>query len=383
MRDAVNVRLLQGNEACSQGAVDAGVRFFAGYPITPSTEVAEWMAKELPALGGKFIQMEDEIASIAAIIGASLTGAKAMTATSGPGFSLMQENIGYACMTEVPCLIVNVMRGGPSTGRPTAPAQGDVMQTRWGTHGDHPAIVLCPWSVQETYSLTVKAVNLAERFRTPVILLLDEVIAHLREGVVMPDPRKLVLAERPRPQGGRDTYRPFDGHPGEVPPVADFGTGYHCNVTGLVHDDVGHPSGSPQITDRLIRRLTGKVEAHKEEIIHWEETMMEDASMAVFAYGCSARSAMEALKIAREEGLKVGLLRPTTLWPFPEKAVAAVASRGIPILVPEMNLGQLVLEVERVAAGRTAVRHLSRVDGELFTPDEILSALKEELKVAF
>ncbi len=369
---------MQGNEACARGAVDAGMRFFAGYPITPSTEIAEWMAAQLPTLGGKFIQMEDEIASIAAVIGASLTGAKAMTATSGPGFSLMQENLGYACMTEVPCLIVNVQRGGPSTGRPTAPAQGDVMQARWGTHGDHPSITLCPWSVQEAYSLAVKAVNLAERFRTPVVLLLEEVIAHLRERVMIEDPRKLDLAERPRPAGGRDTYRPFGGEWHEVPPVADFGTGYHCNVTGLVHDDVGHPSNNPDVTDQLVRRLTGKVEAGKDSIIHWEETEVQDAEMVIFSYGCSARSAMRALKMARNAGLRAGLIRPTTLWPFPEKAVEAVASRGIPILVPEMNLGQLVLEVERVAAGKCHVRRLSKVNGEMFTPDEILAALKEE-----
>lgn len=242
---------MQGNEACAQGAVDAGVRFFAGYPITPSTEIAENMAKRMPKLGGKFIQMEDEIASISAVIGASLTGARAMTATSGPGFSLMQENIGYACMTEVPCLIVNVQRGGPSTGRPTAPAQGDVMQARWGTHGDHPSIVLSPWSVHESYSLTVKAVNLAESLRTPVILLLDEVIAHLREGVSLPDPRKIMLHERPRPAGSREEYRPFGGRESDVPPIADFGMGYSCNFTGLVHDEVGHPTNSPEIMDDL------------------------------------------------------------------------------------------------------------------------------------
>ncbi|MFZ5632289.1 MAG: 2-oxoacid:acceptor oxidoreductase subunit alpha [Bacillota bacterium] len=377
MRKPVEIRLMQGNEACAQGAVDAGVRFFAGYPITPSTEIAEWMAKQLPALGGKFIQMEDEIAGISAVIGASLTGAKAMTATSGPGFSLMQENIGYACMTELPCLIVNVQRGGPSTGRPTAPAQGDVMQARWGTHGDHPAIVLSPWSVDETYYLTVKAVNLAERFRTPVILLLDEVIAHLREGVKKPDPRKLKLVERPRPSGDRSRFKPFGGAVDHIPPIADIGMGYRCNYTGLVHDEAGHPTNSPEITDQLIRRLMGKVESHKDEIIHWEETLMKDAEVAVFAYGCSARSAMRALKMARAGGLKVGMVRPTTLWPFPEKAVEAAAEKGIPILVPEMNLGQMVLEVERVAAGRARVKKLSRVDGQLFTPDEILAALKE------
>jgi len=377
MRKPIEVRLMQGNEACAQAAVDAGVRFFAGYPITPSTEIAEWMARQLPRLGGKFIQMEDEIASISAIIGASLTGAKAMTATSGPGFSLMQENLGYACMTEIPCLIVNVQRGGPSTGRPTAPAQGDVMQARWGTHGDHPAIALSPWSVDETYYLTVKAVNLAERFRTPVVLLLDEVIAHLREDVRVPDPRKLTLTERPRPTGSREQFRPFGGGLDQVPPIADIGMGYRCNYTGLAHDDFGHPTNSPEITEKLIKRLSGKVEAHKDEIIHWEEVFLEDAQMAVLAYGCSARSAMRAVKMAREEGIRAGLIRPTTIWPFPEQAVKKAAERGLPLLVPEMNLGQLVLEVERVAAGKIPVKKLSRVDGQLFTPPQILASLKE------
>ncbi len=376
MRKPIEIRLMQGNEACAQAAVDAGVRFFAGYPITPSTEIAEWMARHLPPLGGKFIQMEDEIASISAIIGASLTGAKAMTATSGPGFSLMQENIGYACMTELPCLIVNVQRGGPSTGRPTAPAQGDVMQSPWGTHGDHPAIVLSPWSVDETYYLTVKAVNLAERFRTPVILLLDEVIAHLREDVRKPDPRKLKLLERPRPAGDRAQFKPFGGSEDKIPPIADIGMGYRCNFTGLVHDEAGHPTNSPEITDSLIRRLAGKVEANKDEIVHWEESFMEDAEVVVLAYGCSARSSMRALKLARAQGLRAGMVRPTTLWPFPDKAVEKIAARGIPVLVPEMNLGQLVLEVERLAAGRFPVKRLSRVDGQLFTPDQILTALK-------
>jgi 2-oxoglutarate ferredoxin oxidoreductase subunit alpha len=376
MREVGEISLMQGNEACVQGALDAGVRFFAGYPITPSTEIAEGMARKLPALGGKFIQMEDEIASIAAIIGASLTGVKAVTATSGPGFSLMQENIGYACMTEVPCVIVNVQRGGPSTGLPTAPAQGDVMQARWGTHGDHPAIVLSPWSAQETYTLTVKAVNLAEKLRTPVILLLDEVIAHLREGVKMPDPRKIELDERPRPSS-RENYRPFSGAIGEVPPVADFGMGYNCNVTGLVHDDVGHPTGNPNVADRLIRRLSGKIEAHQKDILGWEEIQTEDAEIMILAYGASARSALRALKLARAEGIRAGLIRPTTIWPFPVEAVKKIGERAVPFLVPEMNLGQIVLEVERVVAGKSAVRHLGRVDGELFTPQEILSALKE------
>jgi 2-oxoglutarate ferredoxin oxidoreductase subunit alpha len=251
------------------------------------------------------------------------------------------------------------------------------MQARWGTHGDHPSITLSPWSVQETYTLTVRAVNLSEKYRTPVILLLDEVVAHLREGVRLPDPRKLKLLERPRPGGNREDYRPFGGSVHEIPPIADFGMGFNCNFTGLVHDEVGHPSNSPAVTDRLIRRLVGKVESAGDDIIQWEEIEMEDAQVAIFAYGCSARSAVSALKAARDQGMKVGLLRPTTLWPFPEKAVERAASRGLPILVPEMNLGQLVLEVQRVAAGRTRVRPLSRVDGELFTPAEILSALKE------
>ncbi|MHB1653065.1 MAG: 2-oxoacid:acceptor oxidoreductase subunit alpha [Desulfitobacteriaceae bacterium] len=380
MTEKFELSLMQGNEACVQGALDAGVRFFAGYPITPSTEIAEGMALKLPVLGGKFIQMEDEIASMGAIIGASLTGTKTMTATSGPGFSLMQENIGYACTIEVPCVIVNVQRGGPSSGRPTAPAQGDVMQARWGTHGDHPAIVLSPSSAQETYYLTVQAVNLSEKFRNPVILLLDEVIAHSREGVKLPQASELKLLERPRPVGGKEGYKPFGGSVNEIPPMADFGMGYSCNYTGLIHDEVGHPTGSPKLTDQLVRRLVGKIEANKEEILQYEEILTEDAEIVICAYGCSARSALRAQKIGRSEGLKIGIIRPITLWPFPEQAIQAIASRGIPILVPELNLGQIALEVERVAQGKSRVRHLSRVDGELFTPQQILLAVKEVIQ---
>lgn len=371
--------LIQGNEACVQGAFDAGVRFFAGYPITPSTEILEGMAERLPGLGGKFIQMEDEMASIAAVIGASMTGEKAMTATSGPGFSLMQENIGYAVMTEIPCVIVNVQRFGPSTGLPTSPAQGDVMQARWGTHGDHPAIVLTPWSVEEVYRLTVKAINLAERFRTPVILLLDEVIAHLREGIEIPNIQDLVLEARPRAMQGpvEDNVAEVDAL-NAVPPMKELGRGFRCHYTGLVHDPSGNTAVNPQVTDKLIRRLSDKVQSNLEEIIDWETIDIEDADTVIVAYGCTARSAMQTLKIARTQGLKVGLLRLISLWPFPEEAIDIIAEKRVPILVPEMNLGQIVLEVERVVAGRAKVKKLSRVDGKLITPDDILSELRGE-----
>jgi 2-oxoglutarate ferredoxin oxidoreductase subunit alpha len=368
-------RLMQGNEAIAEGALAAGVRFFAGYPITPSTEVAEIMAEKLPAIGGKFIQMEDEIASMAAIIGASLTGVKSMTATSGPGFSLKQENIGFACMTEVPCVVVNVQRSGPSSGIATAPAQGDVMQARWGTHGDHSIIALCPASVRECFDLTVKAVNLSEKYRVPVILLTDEVVGHTRERVVLPD--KVEQINRKKPAVPPEGYYPYRPDADGVPPMANFGDGYRHHVTGLVHDETGGPTTSPQVTESLVRRLVDKIDRNAQEIISCDEFMMEDAEIVVFAYGGVARSAKRAIKEARQLGLKAGLFRPVTLWPFPEAQVGTLAQKVKAIIVPEMNLGQLRLEVERAAKGRIPVIGVHRVNGELIPPHEILAMIKE------
>lgn len=369
--------LMQGNEACVEGALAAGLNFYAGYPITPSTEIAELAAQRLPLIGGKFIQMEDEISSMAAVIGASLAGSKAMTATSGPGFSLKQENIGYALMAEVPCVIVNVQRMGPSTGIATAPAQGDVMQARWGTHGDHPMIVLSPSSVEETFYLTVKAFNFSERYRTPVILLMDEVIAHMRERVVLPSPEDLALINRRKPSDPPGKLKPEDYKGDEVRPLAAFGDGYRFHVTGLTHDHTGFPISNPDTVSFEMDRMHKKIYNHQDDISIVEKKQHEDAELLIVAYGCMARPAARAIKMARSEGIKVGLIRPVTLWPFPEKEIDELAASGKNLLVTEMNYGQLRGEVERVAAGRVNIHGLSRVNGELVTPDEILQKIRE------
>ncbi len=376
-------RLMQGNEACAEGALKAGLQFFAGYPITPSTEIAEILAKKLPKLGGKFIQMEDEIASMAAVIGASLTGAKSLTATSGPGFSLKQENLGFAIMTEVPCVIVNVQRLGPSTGGPTLTAQGDVLQARWGTHGEHAIIALCPASVEETYYLTIMAFNYAERFRTPVILLLDETIGHLRESVQLDKYDKMKIFSRPRPWETPDKYLPYAAEDDEPPPMAVFGEGYRYHVTGLVHDETGFPcTGNHAAIDRLLRRLTNKILAHEDEITLYKETMTEDAEHLLIAFGASARSAASAVKIARREGIRAGLLQVQTLWPFPEKLIRQKTLGKRSVLVPEMNLGQYAREIKKVVSDKTMVVTLSQIDGRLFHPNKILAYFKGEEKHA-
>ncbi len=378
MSDVVEMaRLMQGNEAVVEGALAAGVRFFAGYPITPSTEIAELMAERLPGLGGKFIQMEDEIASMAAVIGASLAGVKALTATSGPGFSLKQENIGYAAMAEIPCVIVNVQRWGPSTGIPTAPAQGDVMQARWGTHGDHPVIVLCPASVREAYMLAIRAVNLSEKYRVPVILLMDEVIGHMRERVILPRAGEVEVIERKKPAVEPKDYYPYRPGDDGVPPMANFGDGYRYHVTGLVHDEKGNPTTDPQVAENLILRLHRKIYDHLDDVITVEGYQLEDAEVVVVAYGAVARSAKRAVKDARAAGIKAGLFRPVTIWPFPEKEVAELARQARAVIVAEMNLGQLKGEVERAVQGRVRVTGVNRLNGELITFDEILSAIKE------
>ena len=365
-------RLMQGNEACAEGAIAAGVRFFAGYPITPSTEVAETMAKLLPRVGGKFVQMEDEIASMGAILGASLAGQKVMDATSGPGFSLKQELIGYAACAEIPCVLVNVQRVGPSTGQPTAPSQADVMQARWGTHGDHPIIALAPWSVRETYEATVMAVNYAERFRTPVILLMDEIVGHLREKVELPEAGELDIYPRRSPKKTRaEGYEPFAPDTDLVPNVADFGQGYHIHVTGLIHDDTGFPAGSPKVTEDSIHRLHEKIARVGEEIIHTEEYFMDDAEYAVVAFGGTARTAYEAVANARKKGQKVGLLRLMTIWPFADQAIARLAAKVKGIMVAELNYGQVVNEVRRAVNGQCAVDFCGKYNMQTFEPAEI------------
>ncbi|MBS3995190.1 MAG: 2-oxoacid:acceptor oxidoreductase subunit alpha [Alkaliphilus sp.] len=373
-----NVKLMQGNEACVEGALAAGMTFYAGYPITPSTEIAEGSSQKLPRVGGKFIQMEDEIAGMAAIIGASLTGAKVMTATSGPGFSLKQENIGYAAIAEIPCVIVNVQRSGPSTGLPTSPSQGDVMQARWGTHGDHPVIALSPSSVSETYYLTIRCFNLAEKYRTPVILLLDEVVGHMREKIEIPKSSEIEIYNRLIPVPGDENYLPYRVMEGDlVPRMSAFGDGFRDHVTGLVHDESGFPSNSTEVAQHLITRLMRKVEDNLDDIIDYEEYQTEDAEVIVLSYGGSARSAKSAVKKARKQGLKVGLFRPISIWPFPEKQVKELAKKVNGIIVAEMNYGQLVLEVERVVKSSSEVYHIGKINGEVITPDEIFDKIKE------
>ena len=370
-------RLMQGNEAIAEGAIAAGVTFFAGYPITPSTEIAEQMAKLLPKIGGTFLQMEDEIGAMGAILGASLAGAKVMDATSGPGFSLKQELIGYAACAEIPCVVVNVQRVGPSTGQPTAPSQGDVMQARWGTHGDHPIIALSPWSVRESFDLAVMSVNYAEHFRTPVILLTDEIVGHLRENVTLPTANELDIYPRRLPKKTRaEGYQPFAVGEDLVPDVARFGDGCRIHVTGLLHDETGFPSGSPVVTEQLIHRLHEKINRVGDEIIHTEEVFMEDAEYAVVSYGGTARTAYEAVRTARAEGIRVGFLRLKTIWPFADAAVGRLADRVKSILVAELNYGQLVGEVTRAAHG-TPVRPCLKYNMLDFTPQEITAAIRQ------
>jgi len=376
----MTARLMQGDEACAEGAVAAGCRFFAGYPITPATEIAEVLSRRLPQVGGKFIQMEDELASIAAVIGASVGGAKAMTATSGPGFSLMQENIGYAAMTEVPCVIVDVQRLGPSTGRPTSPSQGDVMQARWGTHGDHPIIALSPSSVRETFDLTVQAFNFAERYRTPVILLMDELIGHMRERIELPDPETLDLEQRSDTRVPPEWYKPFENFPEgpnvNVPPLVPFGEGYRYHLTGLHHDERGYPTNRPDEVQPWLERIFRKIESSLSDILLYEANGVDNADILVIAYGGAARAARHAVERGRERGRRVGFLRLKTIWPFPEEVVEYAASRLHHVVVAELNRGQLALEVERVV-GRHKVRRVTRADGEMIRPGQIVAAIED------
>lgn len=367
---------LNGDIACAEGAIVAGCRFFAGYPITPATEIAEHLSERMPEFGGIYVQMEDEIASMAAVIGASYSGLKAMTATSGPGFSLMQENIGLAVMTEAPCVVVDVMRGGPSTGQPTMPGQQDVMQARWGSHGDYEIIAMTPCSVQEMFDLTVEAFNLSEMYRVPTLLMADEVVGHMWEKVVIPSPDKIKIVNRKKPNIPREEYAPFVPEDDLVPPMACFGEGYRFHATGLTHDEQGYPrTSSSEVQSKLIRRLCEKIKKNSSKIVKVEEIMLDDADVVVLAYGIVARAALSAIRKARERGIKAGLLRLITLWPFPEEHVARVAEQAKVIVVPEMNCGQIVREVERVAK-ETPVAFLSKLGEEPHTPTEILDAVR-------
>jgi len=369
--------LLQGNEAVVEGALRAGCRFFAGYPITPATEISEMLSARLPQADGTFIQMEDEIASLGAVIGASLAGVKSMTATSGPGFSLMQENLGFAAIAEVPCVIVNVMRGGPSTGLPTQPSQSDVMQARWGTHGDHPIIALCASTVRECYDITIRAFNLSEKFRTPVIVLVDEVVAHMREKIVLSDDEEVEIVDRIKPTVPPEWYIPYEDNPRGVPAMANFGEGYRYHVTGLTHDIRGFPTMRPDEIGPFIARLFRKISQHFSEIQRAELYQTDDAEITVVAYGSVARSAKRAVREARGKGIKAGLFKLETIWPFPRAAIEKVLQVSKTVIIPEMNMGQISREVKRVNRGVARVLTLNKVDGTIITPEEILARILE------
>jgi 2-oxoglutarate ferredoxin oxidoreductase subunit alpha len=371
-----NVRFIQGNEAIVEGALYAGVQFYAGYPITPSTEVAEILSERLPKVDGTFIQMEDEISSMCAIIGASLTGLKVMTATSGPGFSLMQEAIGYAVMAEVPSVVVNVQRGGPSTGLPTAVAQGDVMQARWGTHGDHSIIALTASNLRDVFLMTVEAFNLAETFRTPVVLLFDEVVAHMREKVMIPQPGDFEVVERLRTSvpGGTD-YHPYLAREDGRLPMSDFGGIHRYNVTGLVHDMWGFPSTDPKIAYDLLHHLVDKLENRADNIARYKEYFTEDADILLIAYGSSARSALQMVEDRRQRGVKVGLLELQSLWPFPKETVREKCEGHSHVLVVEMNMGQICQEVKKAVSRPEKVYLANRFDGIFISHTDILQIL--------
>ena len=369
--------LLQGNEAVVEGALRAGCRFYAGYPITPATEISEMLSARLPQVDGTFIQMEDEIASLGAVIGASLAGVKSMTATSGPGFSLMQENLGFAVIAEVPCVIVNVMRGGPSTGLPTQPSQSDVMQARWGTHGDHPAIALCASTVRECYDITIRAFNLSEKFRMPVIVLVDEVVAHMREKIVLSDTDPVEIVDRVKPTVPPEWYIPYEDNPRGVPAMANFGEGYRYHVTGLTHDVRGFPTMRPDEIGPFVTRLFRKISQHFAEIQRAELFQTDDAEITVVAYGSVARSAKRAVREAREKGIKAGLFKLETIWPFPRAAIEKILQASKTVIVPEMNMGQISREVKRVNRGIAKLVTHNKVDGTIITPEEILARILE------
>lgn len=375
-----NIKLLQGNEACVHGAIYAGMNFFAGYPITPSTEIAEVSSELLPKNKGKFIQMEDEIAGMATTIGAAVAGAKAMTATSGPGFSLKQENIGYACITEIPCVIVNVQRHGPSTGLPTSPGQGDYMQAKWGTHGDHPVIALSPTTVREVFELTVKAFNFSEKYRTPVILLMDEVVGHLREKIEIPEAGELEIVPRKLPKVAPSEYKAYEFTEDLVPAMANFGSGYRYNITGLVHDETGFPTNSTKEAAKLLDRLMAKINNNLDDILIYEEGFAQEAETLFIAFGGIVRSVKEAVAILREQGHNVGYFAPKTVWPFPEQRLQEISKNKKNIFVAEMNLGQMIEPVMLAVEDKNIVKGINKANGEIISPEEIIESFMEVVK---
>lgn len=372
-----NIKFVQGNEACVEGALYAGVDFFAGYPITPSTEIAELLALELPKRNGKFIQMEDEIASMAAVIGASLTGNKAMTATSGPGFSLKQEALGYACMAEIPCVIANIQRGGPSTGNPTHVSQGDINQARWGTHGDHSIIALTASNHQDVFEMTVEAFNLAETYRTPVVLLFDEIIGHMREKIEIPEQGALPVVQRLRTSVSKGVdYHPYLPREDGRLPMSDFGGEHRYNVTGLFHDMWGFPSNNPKVVRELLHHLVDKIENNVEQITRHKEYWLDDADYVLVSYGSSARSAIHLANNRRARGQKIGVLELQTIWPFPKELVKEKCSGARAVVVVEMNMGQVLTQVKNSVDEPGKVFLANRIDGELITPTNIKRLLR-------
>lgn len=373
------VHFMNGDIACAEGAIAAGCNFFAGYPITPATEVAERMSRRLPQIeGGVYIQMEDELASMAAILGAAWGGAKSMTATSGPGFSLMMENYGLGLMTETPCVIVDIMRGGPSTGLPTLTSQSDVMQARWGTHGDVGVIAFVPSSPQEMFDCTIKAFNLSEEFRLPVVILGDETVGHMMEKVVIPEQKDIKIYPRRKPKvaPGLDFF-PYDPEEDLVPPMACAGEGYYVHVTGLTHDVKGYPKINAKAQEQLVGRLVDKIRKNYKKILEYEEFQTEDADIVIVAYGSVSRSAKDAVALGRKKGIKVGLLRPITIWPFPEDRIRELARKVNSFVVPEVNYGQIAYEVERCSKHETQTLLLPKLGGEIHTPQEILKGVRK------
>jgi len=368
---------LDGDHACCEGALAAGARFSAGYPITPSTEVVERFASRIPTVGGTFIQMEDELAASIAIQGAVWGGAKAFTVTSGPGFSLMMEHIGLAAMTETPCVFVDVQRGGPSTGLPTLPAQADMMQVRWGSHGDYEIIALCPNSPQECFDLTVKAFNLSEQFRVPVFVMLDEVVGHMTEKVVIPPAEQIEVTPRRYTHVPPEQFKAYEPCEDLVPDMPHTGQGYNVHVTGLTHDERGYPNMKPAAQDRLVRRLCDKITKNADKICIFEEEAIDGSDVVVVSYGITSRVAQRAIELAREKGVKVGKFRLITAWPFPEKQMKEVAARTKAIVVAEINLGQMVREVERAVAGKVPVKFVGHAGGSVHDPNDILKAIME------
>jgi 2-oxoglutarate/2-oxoacid ferredoxin oxidoreductase subunit alpha len=371
---------IDGDHACSEGAIAAGCRFVAGYPITPSTEVVERIAERFPLVGGTFIQMEDEIASSIAIQGAVWAGKKSMTVTSGPGFSLMMEHLGYAAMTETPCVFVDVQRAGPSTGLPTQPAQGDMMQVRFGSHGDYAVIAVAPNSPQECFDLTIKAFNLAEQYRVPVCVMMDECVGHMIERVIIPPPEQIDIYERRYYKGVKEDFLLYKADEDLVPPMVKAGDGYKIHVTGLTHDERGYPSMTVQTQEKKIRRIIDKIRLHTEKIADYVEDQVQGADVVVVSYGITSRTAIPAIDRARKEGMKVGHLRLRVVWPFPEKMIRELAGKVTAFVVPELNMGQVVLEVERCTAGKAAVHLVGHTGGTVHNPNEIYSVIKKALK---